>query len=128
MVDELGRVLGLGPALGNDHDATGWPCQTARSAASKNCGAERCPGRCSATPTNGSHFGLMSAAVKTAATPGACLAAALSIETMRGVRMRTAHEAGVQHARQLDVVDVAAVPAEQALELAPRNSRADTGG
>ena len=44
-----------------------------------------------------------------------------------GVRMRAAHEAGVQHAGQLDVVDVAAVPAEQALELPPRDARSDAG-
>ena len=45
-----------------------------------------------------------------------------------GVRMRAAHEAGVQHARQLDVVDVAAMAAEQPLQLAPRDARADAGG
>src|SRR4029077_1143934 len=45
-----------------------------------------------------------------------------------GVRMRAAHEAGMQHPRQLDVVDVTAVPAEQALELTPRNARTDTAG
>ena len=44
-----------------------------------------------------------------------------------GVRVRAAHEAGMQHPRQLDVVDVAAVPAEQAFELTPRNARADAG-
>src|SRR5262249_56398855 len=44
-----------------------------------------------------------------------------------GVRMRAAHDAGVQHARQLDVVDVAALPTEQALELPPRNARANAG-
>ena len=44
-----------------------------------------------------------------------------------GVRMRAAHDAGVQHARQLDVVDVAAPPTEQALELPPRNARANAG-
>ena len=43
-----------------------------------------------------------------------------------GVRVRAAHEAGMQHPRQLDVVDVTAVPAEQALELTPRNARTDT--
>ena len=71
----------------------------------------------------------MSAAVKTAATPGA-LSRGLDIDARRclRMRMRAAHEAGVQHARQLDVVDITAVPAEQALELAPRNARADAGG
>ena len=60
---------------------TGWPCQTARSAANSSCGAERWPGRCSATATNGSQRGLMSAAVSTAATPGAFFAASISMET-----------------------------------------------
>src|SRR5262249_61521249 len=44
-----------------------------------------------------------------------------------GGRMRAAHDAGVQHAWQLDVVDVAALPTEQALELPPRNARANAG-
>jgi hypothetical protein len=44
-----------------------------------------------------------------------------------GVRMRAAHKAGVQHARQLDVVDITAVPTEQALELPPRDARTDAG-
>ena len=43
------------------------------------------------------------------------------------MRVRAAHEAGVQHARQLDVVDIAAVPAQQPLELDPRNAGADPG-
>ncbi len=44
------------------------------------------------------------------------------------MRMRAPHETGVQHARQLDVVDVAAVAAEQALELAAGDACADAGG
>src|SRR5262245_62816690 len=45
-----------------------------------------------------------------------------------GMRMGAAHEARVQHARQLDVVDVAAIPAQQSSELAPRDAGADAGG
>ena len=41
------------------------------------------------------------------------------------MRMRTAHKAGMQHARQFDVVDISAMPAEQPLQLAPRKARAD---
>ena len=44
------------------------------------------------------------------------------------MRMRAPHEAGMQHARQLDVVDIAAVPAEQPFELAAWDARADAAG
>ena len=44
------------------------------------------------------------------------------------MRMRAAHEAGMQHARQLDVVDVAAVAAQQPLQLAAWDAGADAGG
>ena len=70
----------------------------------------------------------MSAAVNTAATPGARLRGLDVDRNDLGMRMRAAHEAGVQHARQLDVVDIAAVAAEQALQLAARDARADAGG
>ena len=43
----------------------------------------------------------------------------------RGVRMRAAHECGVQQARQHDVVDEAAAAGEQGPILEPRNSRSD---
>ena len=46
----------------------------------------------------------------------------------RRVRMRTAHEASMEHARQLDVVQIAAMAAQQPLELAPGNPSADAGG
>jgi hypothetical protein len=42
-----------------------------------------------------------------------------------GVRMWAAHEAGVQHARDFDVIDIAATTAQQAFQLAPRDARAD---
>ncbi len=116
---ELGRILRFGAAVGDDRDRPADPARPRAPLPADACGADRCPGRCSATPTNGSHLGLMSAAVKTAATPGACFAAAVSIdETCMG--MGAADEADVQHARQLDVVDEAAMAAEQALELPPR--------
>ncbi len=43
------------------------------------------------------------------------------------VRMRAADEAGMQHARQLDVVQIASLPAQQPLELAARNPCTDAG-
>ena len=33
------------------------------------------------------------------------------------MRVRAANEAGMQHARQLDVIDIPTVPAEKAFEL-----------
>src|SRR5262249_51331061 len=44
-----------------------------------------------------------------------------------GMGMRAAHEAEVQHARQRDVVDVAAAAAGEPLELATRNACTDAG-
>jgi hypothetical protein len=40
-----------------------------------------------------------------------------------GVGMWAAHKAGMQHSRQLDVVDVAAIPAEQSVEFTPWDAR-----
>ena len=126
--DKLGGILGLRAAVGrNQRDGLALPDRAVARRAD-DCGAERWPGRCSATPTNGSQRGLMSAAVSTAATPGRVLRGLDIDGDDLGMRMRAAHEAGVQHARQLDVVDVAAVAAEQALELAARDARADAGG
>ena len=43
------------------------------------------------------------------------------------MRMRAAHEVQVQHARDFDVVEIAATAAQEPLELEPRNARADAG-
>jgi hypothetical protein len=44
-----------------------------------------------------------------------------------GVRVRAAHEAEVQHARQRNIVDVAAAAAGEPLELTSRNACTDAG-
>ena len=80
-LDKLGGILGLGAALGDDHrDRLALP-DRAVGREQATAAPNGVPGRCSATPTNGSHRGLMSAAVSTAATPGALFAASMSIDT-----------------------------------------------
>ncbi len=43
------------------------------------------------------------------------------------VRMRTAQERGMEHARQLEIADIASAPGEQPLGVRPRHGPADIG-
>ena len=104
---------------------TGSPCQHARSTAIGYCGADFMPGKQVSVPTHGpAHILASSAPVITLTTPGA-RAAALGVEAHDArMRMGAAHERGVHHARQRDVVGVGAAsrhraPRAEARQRAP---------
>ena len=104
---------------------TGCPCQTARSAAN-NCLRRRSvsgPVQRDADERLAPGIDVGSGKNRSDAR---CLLGSFGVDRPNsGMGMGTADEADVQHARQLDVVDEAAVAAEQALELPPRKRCAD---
>ena len=63
--------------------------------------------------------------VTTPITPGSASASEVSMRDDAGVRVRAAHDRGVQHPRQLDVVDVAALAAQEARVLDAVDALAD---
>ena len=106
--------------------ATGSPTQHARSTAIGYCGADFMPGKQVSVPTQGPVHSLASSApVMTRATPGWRFASAVSMRTDPGVGERAAHEGGVQHARQREVVGVAAAAGHGALGAGARQGAAD---
>ena len=123
--DALGRILGLGARRATT-STTGSPTQQARSTAIGYCGADFMPGKQVSVPTHGPVTRLASSApVMTSATPGWRLASVVSMLHDPGVRMRAAHEGGVQHARQRDVVGVAAAPGHGPRGAGARQGAAD---
>ena len=127
MVDKLGGVLGLRPAVGDDHrDGLALPDGAVRGQQPLRRGAMARPMQRDADERLAARVDVGRGQHRGDARRLLC-----RFDVDRNdfcVRVRAAHEAGVQHARQLDVVDVAAVAAEQPLQLAPRDARADAGG
>ncbi len=69
--------------------------------------------------------GARSSSVSTACTPGSASAVARIDAADQRVRMRAAHERGMQQPGQRDVVDEAAVAGQQRPILEPGNARSD---
>ena len=124
--DQLGRVFGLGPAVGdNDRDRLALPDGAVRRQQPLRRGTMARPMQRDADERLASRIDVGCGEHRRDARR---LLRRLDVHRNDlGVRVRTAHEAGMQHARQLDVVDIAAMAAEQALQLAPRDARADAG-
>ena len=113
-------------ACGATTMATGSPTQQARSTAIGYCGADFMPGKQVSVPTQGPVQSLASSApVMTRATPGWRLASAASMREDPGVGEGAAHEGGMQHARQREVVGVAAAAGHGALGAGARQGAAD---
>jgi hypothetical protein len=74
--------------------ATGWPCHSARPAASGGCGGERWPGQVASLVCQGLQAAASAAASNTAHTPSPARAAARSSRRMRacacGLRRKAA--------------------------------------
>ena len=124
--DQLRRVLGLRPALGNDgYDRLALPDRFLLGQQRLRRGAVTGPVQRNADE------GLAHRVELGRGKHGddtRCDPSRFDFDgAQRGVRVRAAHEAGVQHARQLDVVEIAALPAQQPRELDSGNSRPDPG-
>ena len=124
---QFGRVLRLRPAVGDDHrDGLALPDGAVRGQQPLRRGAMPRPMQCDADERLASRIDVARDQHRGDARRLLC-----GFDVHRNdfcVRMRAAHEAGMQHPRQLDVVDVAAMPAEQPFQLAPRDARTDAGG
>ena len=106
---------------------TGSPTQQARSTAIGYCGADFMPGKQVSVPTHGA--GAQLGQLRPGHDQGdARLASRPRLVSMRhdpGVGERAAHERGVQHARQGDVVGVAAAAGHRPLGAGARQGAAD---
>ena len=124
---QLGRVLRLGPAVGDDHrDGLALPDGAVRGQQPLRRGTMARPMQCDADERLAARVDVARDQHRGDARRLLC-----RFDVDRNdfcVRVRTAHKAGVQHPRQLDVVDVAAMAAEQPFQLPPRDARADAGG
>ena len=124
---QFGRVLRLCPAVGDDHrDGLALPDGAVRGQQPLRGGAMARPMQCDADERLAARVDVARDQHRGDARRLLC-----GFDVHRNdfcVRVRTAHKAGMQHPRQLDVVDVAAMPAEQPFQLAPRDARADAGG
>ena len=106
--------------------ATGSPTQQARSTAMRILRRRLHAGKAGERADPGAGASLASSApVMTSATPGWRLASAASMRDDPGVGEGAAHEGGVQHARQREVVGVAAAPGHGALGAGARQGAAD---
>ena len=105
-LDQLQGILGQGTTLGDHHRVR--VAHVADLVVGEHL--ERPvgpPPRVGVAPIGPARRSLRSAAVSTATTPGAALAASVEIDTMRPRAMSLRAKRDVQHARNHDVIDVA---------------------
>ncbi len=122
--DELGCVLRLGPALGNHrHDRLPLPHRALLD-------QERLRRRAVPGAMQGNADKRIAQRIEITRGKDRRYAWRLSCRfgvdpAQPGMGMRAAHEADVQHARQLDVVEITAMAAQQPLQFPPRHAGAD---
>ena len=127
-LDELGRVDRVRPRVG-DHDRDAVALVVAprrrRAGSARGSSCPRSPAR--RTASRAFQSSRRSAPVKTATTPSAAFAAAVSIDAIRGVRVRAADDGHHDGPGKVDVVDVRAAAAQQRVVLLALQRGADDG-